>query len=286
MLENDISIEPIEIDSLVSMIKMAYSFENWERVISLSTTLLDSVKDIRLEQSQLIKTNKRLNRHISYYFGYSYLMKGLAHQKLKQYSKSIECVSYYADLSWLDDKTESAKIVIEDFHFFSRANSLTLEILTGNKYKMSEYIDYLENNSDQVLSGLITILESAIVHHFNIDNEISLLMRHVRDYSFYKEQVIASKYLSLQYMLALYNYLNKKYSYALDYTIHSLVASDKLNNDKYFKKSVALFEILKTHASVPQLTEYSNILNKIFKGEMENEESLNFSSYFVGSSEQ
>lgn len=42
-------------------------------------------------------------------------MKGLAFQKLKQYSKSIECISFYSDLTWLDDSTEESAIVISFF---------------------------------------------------------------------------------------------------------------------------------------------------------------------------
>ncbi|KKO52358.1 hypothetical protein [Paenibacillus sp. DMB20] len=41
MLENTILVDEIDSDTLVSMIKMAYAFENWEKVISLSDDLLE-----------------------------------------------------------------------------------------------------------------------------------------------------------------------------------------------------------------------------------------------------
>lgn len=103
-------IDHVDIDTLVSMSKMAYSFENWDKVISISDELLRIANLIykgRLGQPISIQTGyKKINRPIVYYFGYGHLMKGLAYQKLKFYNKAKECIAYYEDLSWLDDSSE------------------------------------------------------------------------------------------------------------------------------------------------------------------------------------
>ncbi|MNL76093.1 hypothetical protein D3C87_2020000 [compost metagenome] len=65
-----------------------------------------------------------------------------------------------------------------------------------------------------------------------------------------------------------------------------MIQADKKNNDSYFKKSVALFEVLKSNASDSQLSEYSIILNKIFKGENEYEKSTYSRSHFIKSTKQ
>lgn len=275
--------DPVEMDTLVKMIKMAYAFENWEKVLILSTKLLDTAnKILQTEQKHLVK----LDRHIAYYFGYSYLMKGLAFQKSEQYPKSFKCIAYYSNLDWLNDDTTECKKIIRDFKSFAKANGLTLEILSGNKSKLNDYVRFIVENPDQILSGLITILESALAFSYSVDNELSFLMHHIKDASHYKEQVVAAKYLSLHYLLACYKYTNGSYSEAVDLILHTIIHADKQNNDSYFKKSVALFEVLKPNSSVTQQNEYSIILNKIYEGGDNNEKSTYPGNHFIKSVKQ
>ncbi|MDR0270485.1 hypothetical protein [Paenibacillus sp.] len=279
MIENYTSIEQIDIDTLVNMVKMAYEFENWREVISLSASLLDSAETINNNPYKGLHVGLETKRHISYYFGYSYLMKGLAFQKLKMFPYAFECIDYYSDLSWLDDSTDEANTVIEDFRKFAKGNLLTLEILTGNKTKLSEYVEFLEQNHDQILSGLITLLESAIYHGYSIDRELEQLTYYVQD-SYHADKVLATRYLSFSFMLSLYDSLNNNLKNAINRSLHNLVFSDKIGNDNYFKKSVILFETLKPHASASQLRDYSTLIKKIFEGEISNEEGFNFSHRF------
>lgn len=277
MDEEILQDELIEIDTLVKMIKMAFSFENWTKVLDLSNQLIIKAKSTYEQDSR-----PKMERHIAYYFGYSYLMKGLAYQKLKEYLLSSECITYYSDLNWLNDSSVESLTIIEDFKRFAKGNFLTLEILSGNNNKLDEYIQFLLDNPNEIISGLITILESAIVYSYNVDDKLSNLLNYVQRFSHDEEQVMGVKYLSVYYMHALYSYKLKKFTDALDSTIHTLIKSDKLDNDKYFKKSIALFEILKAYATVSHLKEYSSILNRIAKGEIEDEKDNYFSNSSVG----
>lgn len=283
MVEKLTSTEYIDADTLVNMVKMAFAFEDWEEVISLATNLLESAKGNINKPNIVTGEKNRTKRHISYYFGYSYLMQGLAFQKLKCYTKSLECIEHYRDLSWLNDSSDEANTIIDDFNMFATANLLTLEILTGNIDKLSDYVQFLEHNQDQILSGLITILESAILHSYNVDHVLDKLKKYIRDPSTYSEQVVATKYLPYCFLLALYYSLNNNIQNAINMSLHNLVESDKIGNDKYFKKSVVLFETLKLHASSLQTMEYSLLINKIFEGEISNEKGINLSHRFSSS---
>ena len=274
MNEDNLLVESVEIDTLVNMVKMAYAFENWDKVLTLADQLLVKAKDCQCRQFP--KT--RAHRHFAYYYGYSHMMKGLAYQKLKEYSLSAQCVTAYSDLNWLNDSSEECMKVIEDFKLFAKGNALTLEVLTGNRAKYDEYVHFINDHPEEALSGMITILESAVFYSYNVDDNISKLLRLLPNPTYGEDRVTEAKYLSVYYMLALYNYKNKNFSQALDNTIHTLVESDKMCNDKYFKKAVALFEVLKTRATVSQLNEYSNILNKIVKGEMEVEKNTAYNN--------
>ncbi|MWV42192.1 hypothetical protein GRF59_00980 [Paenibacillus sp. HJL G12] len=277
------ALSQIKIDTLVNMIKMAYAFENWEEVISLSESLLEIANLTKYSERQM-QCSDSMEKPVVYYFGYSYLMKGLALQKLRAYTESIDCVIRYSDLSWVEDTNQENKYYTDSFKVFAKANLLTLEILLGNKDKLPDYIEVLHENEDEILPGLITVVESALVHDFNADLQITQLVPYISNYHHYNRPVRIAYYLTVHYLLALYHYKNKKYSDAINFTLHNLTISDRLGNDKYFKKSVALFELLKTHATVPQITEYSSILNSILKGEIENEESFDLNS-IIGSAE-
>ncbi|MNH93835.1 hypothetical protein D3C73_464440 [compost metagenome] len=283
--DSDQIVEPIEIDTLVSMLKMAYSFENWDKVISISVDLNRAANRIYKEHIQHTSfgrqiSHEKMERSLVYYFGYSYLMKGLAFQKLKLYGKAKECVAYYSDLNWLDDSSEVSRKAISDFHFFARANMLALEVLTGNLDFLPGYVDFLLNNPKEVLPGLITIIETAISNGFNVDAEIDLLTSITLDFNIYENRVDSANYLFFKYLLALYQFKNENYSEAINYTLQIFTLSDKLGDDKCFKKAMVLFEAFRNHASVSQMEQYLAIQKTIFKGAIEDEEGIDLSTSF------
>ena len=269
-MDSDAPFDEIDIDTVVSMIKKANSSENWEQIISLSDHLLNMTTPTNHNKTDM-------KEPMVYYLGYSHLVKGIALQKLKLYKESMDCIHQYADLSWLEDGQES-KNYIELFRTWAKANALTLEILMGNKEKLPEYLNLLLSNSEEVLPGIVSIIESALVHNYNVDYEIAQLAPYITEYKHHDGPTRINYYLTVHYLLALYFWKNKKFDIAISYTLHLIAVSDKLSNDKYFKKSVAIFDVLKTHASDLQINEYSNALNMILKGEIENEESFDFDS--------
>lgn len=269
------ALSQIKIDTLVNMIKMSYSFEDWNEAISLSESLLE-LAHLTKEPEKRFSCLDSMEKPPVYYFGYSYLMKGLALQKLRSYSESKECVNRYSDLSWVEDSSEESQYYIDKFKVFAKVNALTLDILSGNKEKLPEYLHVLMDNGDEIIPGLITIIESALAHDFNVDSEIEQLTPYIAKYKHQNRPVRISYYLTVHYLLALYYYKNRQYTDAITYTLHNITLSDKLRNDKFFKKSITLFEFLKTYANDSQTAEYSRILNSIFKGEIENEESFDF----------
>lgn len=291
LADSDELVGPVEIDTLISMLKMAYSFENWDKVISISVEVYRAANRIYKEHIQHKSfgrqiTHEPMNRPLVYYFGYSYLMKGLAFQKLKLYGKAKECVAYYSDLNWLDDSSEVSQKTIADFHFFAEANMLALEVLTGNFDYLPRYVDFLLNNPQEVLPGLITIIETAITHGYHVDAEIDLLTNAERDFRTYDDRVESANYLFFKYLLSLYRFKQEDYTEAINTTLQIFTLSDKIGDDKCFKKAVALFEALRNHASVSQIEQYQDIQKTIFKGAIEDEEGINLRTHFGRNLEQ
>lgn len=276
--------EPLDLDSLVNLIQSNYTIENWEEVLSLSDQLMQLAKEVHQELIETDSTSHVYKDHIIYYFGYSHLMNGLSYQKLGDFTKSREYISFYANLDWLDDSTETGKYLIEHFKFFSSANELQLDILDGKKDRLPEYVQFLDANPDQVLQGLINILRSANQFHYDVDSIITHLSAYVEEYTHYNDKVKAAHYLSYQYQLALYRNMNEEHSTAIDITLHILDAADEMRNDKYFKKAISLFEILRKFGTVSQLKTCYDILNKILmRGDLPNEKRYSSRSNSVGS---
>ncbi|MCM3782031.1 hypothetical protein M3231_03510 [Neobacillus mesonae] len=277
--------EPLDLDTLVKLTQINYTIENWEEVLSLSDDLMALAKEVHKELVETESTTHIFKQHIIYYFGYSYLMTSLSYQKLGDYNKSREYISFYADLDWLNDQSETGKLIIQDFKFFASANEIQLDVLDGNKDKVPEYVQFLDENPEQVLQGLINILRSANQFNYRVDSDITKLSEHVENYIAYSgDKVRSAHYLSYQYQLALYKHKKQEHVAAIDIALHVLVASDLLNNDKFFKKAISLFEVIKKYGTVSQLKSCYDILNDIImRGDLSNEKDHSFSSNPVGS---
>ncbi|MBP1999658.1 hypothetical protein J2Z69_000677 [Paenibacillus shirakamiensis] len=263
------SYDHLEIDTLVNMINMAYAFENWEKVISLSEQLLKSIT-INVTDDFKTKNYILMEKPIIYYFGYSHLMKGLGLQKQNALTRARECVSQYSDLSWVSNG-QNNQYYIEQFKMAAKANLITLDLLTGNKERLPEYLDFLFNNPIEILPGLITILEAALSNNYSIESEIDQLVPLMTGINI-EQSFEISQYLSIHYLISIYFCRNKNYSKAIKYALHTISISDRLNNDMYFKKSILLYEQMKIYATSAQIEEFSTELKLMFRGEMDNEE--------------
>ncbi|WP_211745705.1 hypothetical protein [Paenibacillus sp. Marseille-Q4541] len=275
--------EPLDLDTLVKLIKINYSIENWEEVISLSDELITLAKEVHKELVETDSTSHIFSQHIIYYFGYSYLMTSLSNQKLGDYIKTREYISFYANLDWLNDSTETGKLIIQDFKFFASANNLQTDVLDGKQERFPQYVQFLDKNPEQVLQGLINILRSANQFNYNVDSEIAQLTKHIEGYTYYREKIRTAHYLSYHYQLALYRHKRQEHSIAIDITLHILHTADKLGNDKYFKKAISLFEIIRKFSSVSQLKTCYDILNNIImRGDLSDEKDHSFRNDPVG----
>ena len=277
--------ESLDLDTLVKLIQINYTLENWEEVLSFSDELMTLAKEIHKELVETESTSHEFKQHIIYYFGYSSLMKSLSYQKLGELNKSREYISFYANLDWLNDSTETGTFIIEDFKFFASANTLQIDVLDGKQERIPEYVEFLVKTPEQALQGLINILRSANQYNYDVESEINQLKQHIKDYTHYKEKVKAAHYLAYQYQLALYRHKRQEHSVAIDLTLHILFAADQLGNDKYFKKAISLFEVIRKFGSVSQLKLCYDILNDIImRGDLSDEKSRSFRSTPAGTS--
>ncbi|MCP3780602.1 hypothetical protein NLX74_19645 [Paenibacillus sp. MZ03-122A] len=97
-----------DLDTLVNMIKLSFSFADGANMIALCDRLYSHVNQ-KYQELQLYKARKKpiqpihTKRPLVYYYGYSHLMKGMAFQKQGKYEAARDCIEKYAELGWFND---------------------------------------------------------------------------------------------------------------------------------------------------------------------------------------
>ncbi|MFB5675159.1 hypothetical protein ACE3NQ_11525 [Paenibacillus terreus] len=247
---DDLHLDDLRIDSLVDLIRASFFLEEWSKMFQISDKLLLSANKVYSKQKKALEAGKRYvfddrKRHIVYYLGYSHMSKGIALYNMKRFEESKECIKQYIDLSWLDDGSKEAKEEVEFFKLFARGNSYTVCLLEGELEVLDSYVQFLkESRPEELFPGLITILEAALRHNFNVDEVIQSFKTDVLNtISYYENQNNMTRHLTKYYhKMSLYLFREGNYKEAVHYTLKALELSDKFNDMVFDKKSTALFE--------------------------------------------
>ncbi|MNB89948.1 hypothetical protein D3C75_369990 [compost metagenome] len=232
-----LELDGIAADSLVDMIKLSFSWENWPAVIEVSDKLFEVIA-ITYDTSQNIiemSPKPQLKRSIVYYFGYSLLMKGVGYQKTGQYAESRRCINQYEDLSWIMQLDEEGYAEAAFFKEMAVANGYVIELLEGNSGVLQEYVRFLQSLAKkELLNGMLTVLESAIKYNYSIDWVLDL----------FEDQI-------------------EEISSILDI----LQICSKLEDEAGFRKSIAFYELIRNRASDSQQEMYQGIIKNILERE-------------------
>lgn len=266
------------VDSLADMLRATYSIEEWDTMIHVADRLYSSIQKL-YEEGQLrqgkgqsnIKTN--LKRTIAYYFGFSMTAKGVALQKMGDYAAARNCIKRYAELGWIYGLDKKGQEEVAYYKMLARANTYVLDLLEGKTDTLSEYVQFIHQSEvEELLPGIITILESALVHNYNIDWVLEEFKSDLDALDGeYETDVNKRYYIDHLYYMALYFFKNGNIHHALNIAIKGLRMSDKLRDNTGFKKLNALFISFRIHATKEQQEKYDglnkNILGRVLKDE-------------------
>lgn len=264
-----LELDGINADSLVEMLKAAFTLENWDGILTIADKLyseIDCIYTVNQKERELgLKVTRfNLRRSVVYYYGYSMCLKGIALQKQRRYDEALACIGKYSDLEWLNVTDAGSRKEIEYYREIAVANRYVIELNRGNTGVLESYLHFIQHHEDELLPGLITILESAIAHNYSIDLILAQFEARVSAMSdYYKTERNIRYYIDYIYLLSKYYSINDKFYDAIHTLLKSLSASVKLRDDTGFKKSVALFESLREHATSCQLKEYRSIMLQI-----------------------
>lgn len=262
-----LELDGVNADSLIDMIKMSFSWGNWLAIIEISDKLLE-VSAITYDSIQLNLSKKPLKRSIAYYFGYSQCLKGIAHQKLGEFPEARKCISQYADLSWIKALDEKGFAEIEYYKNIAIANAYVIDLLEGQVDVLPDYVEFIRNNAkEELLAGLITVLESSIKHNYSVDWVLDEFKGQVEELSSKEKREDVRYYIDYIYLHAIYLYKRKKYLDSINLILDIMILSVKLNDGTGFRKIVAFYEIIRSHASSSQQEKHLEIMQNILERE-------------------
>lgn len=276
-----LQLDGVRIDSLVDLLKAAYTLEDYTMMTEIADRLLVVAERIHSRQKKALDSGAQYfhfegSRHIVYYFGFSSLMKGIAFEKMEKYEEAKQCIQLYSDLSWLNDNSEEANKEISIFKMFAEANILAINVLEGKQDRIDDYIKFLSSSRiEEFLPGIMTIINSAIAHDFSVDYILEKFEKNIEDSIATCIQRGEAVYIAkFYYRCSIYNLKMKRHKLAIHNILQALEKSDRLNDVTVFKKCVALFESIRNYADESQAKRYSSLMIKIARGELENEKTI------------
>ena len=158
-------LKSLKPDIIVEMLEMAVAFENWNKVMERADMLYQCVQSIHEERQEyrskgVPAPHINIERPLVYYYGFSHLMRGMAHQKMGQVDQARACIDQYAELGWLEDLDEVGMQVVQEFRHKAQVNRYALEIEAGQVQLLEEFVNFLLEHPEEWLAVLKVITEA------------------------------------------------------------------------------------------------------------------------------
>ncbi|MET3210927.1 UNVERIFIED_CONTAM: transcriptional regulator with XRE-family HTH domain [Paenibacillus sp. PvR008] len=171
--------ENYQLDALLKLANVYYQVNDCETTIQyakelevISTNIYHQQIHAKLKKREVKPLNTE--RHLIAYYGQAYLMQGNAREKQGLYEEAMEFIPYYADLTGFEGLDEIGILEARRFEMWAEANRLNLEILMGNMTSLPVYVELIKSNPEEILLGLLTIMESANIYNHTIDDILIL----------------------------------------------------------------------------------------------------------------
>ncbi|MBO8163659.1 MAG: helix-turn-helix transcriptional regulator [Brevibacillus sp.] len=224
--------ENYRLDALLQLANVCFTLHRWKDVERYADELRELAKMVY--QHELCKKRRNITdeplqteRHLVVYYGQGFLLKGAALEMQKEYEQAKRYVEAYADLSWFELLDETGMSEVEKFKVWAKANHYTLEILTGNFGILDEYTEYLAGHPDEILPGLIAIMEAANKFGYDVDHVIDRFATSISRFENVQDAVNLDRHFQFRCHKAVYEFTKGRFQHGIDETLHCLYLSRK-----------------------------------------------------------
>ncbi|AKG37813.1 hypothetical protein VK70_16540 [Paenibacillus durus ATCC 35681] len=263
---------PLELllDSLVELLKIYFFIHNWNHIVKVSDELIEQSQAVfgerkrRKSNSNSLRADTvRLRRSLIHYYGQGYLCKATALQKMGDLEEARIEIARYADLSWLEPANTEEEQEVQKYASWAKANLYTLDILAGRKDTLKEYVEFLRNNPEEILSGLATIIQSANKYDFSIDDILWKFFDEISGFESYNDSVSMERRLRLAIQMSIYYFRRGKFSEGIESCLKALDLAVTTNNQTVFAEAVTLFEAYRAYTGPPHEEVFKTVIEQM-----------------------
>ncbi|MEF2966760.1 helix-turn-helix transcriptional regulator [Paenibacillus sp. M1] len=249
-----------QLDALKDLCNIYRSLRQWDRMEILAREMERKAKihyfAVPRSERKIQELQKKLSRPLFVYIAYPNLLYAAAFEGRGDYEQSLQFTYEYADLSWVKETDERTLHWLKLFKDWSQANIYTNKLLSGDLDVLEDYVLYVKDRPDEILTALSNIVYTADRYHIDVDHIIRQFEAQIESYEhpqtndFYKGQVIPSGFSEFLHKLALY-YLRKG-----DYT----------NGFKYMRNGMDYYVNINKLllANMAMLNQYNSVLEPSF----------------------
>lgn len=270
-IDNDVYLLSEHIHALdkgFDLFRLSYRQNNWDeadRIANQILSLAEHLYENKKKWGEIVSPlNQMIKRPLIFYFGYGYLAKSIVYQKQGLFDRAREYIAKYADLGWYENATNEDIEEIERFKGFSKANGYAVDLLSGKRGLLKEYIDFIQDNDEETLPGLITIFEAANLNEWNMnDYYYSSIPEQLDAFSELEDLGNRVYYVKLLNQLAAYSLNQRRNDIAINYMLDYMQIAVTMDLYREFFTIIAMFENVRSLATTEQLSKYKNILQEV-----------------------
>lgn len=278
--------EALALDGLFMLIQVYAVRFNWAEVENYSDEL-SKLAWALYERKVWKEPDFQPKRPLVFYYGKAFLFKSGTYEYRGMYDESRKWIAEYADLSWFAGLDDEAKAEVELLKMFARANYMCVDIKAGNRSRIPEYVSFLEEHPDEIVEGLITLIESANRHDFYIDDVLDKFADHIEQYrrfgrdnwlareaigsEYTKEPPYVFRYAVFFQSYSIYNFRKGSYVEGITNILQSMTMSIKSSSkDIHVSVTMAIFELHRQFATEAQINEFNKLCKEVWENEKEN----------------
>lgn len=263
------------LDKAFELFRICYKQNDWneaKKIIRHMHKVSENLYKTQQKYGDISPLQLPMKRPLIFYIGYSYLAESIVYQKQGLYEEARSCISHYENLDQYNLSDPESQEEVNRFKIFAKANSYAADLLAGNFEILLEYHNFIKSDDEEVLPGLITILEAANLNNWNVDHILNDHLPHdLEAFASYEDIGNRVYYIKLLSQLALYTFNKKSYHDTINYILEYLAIAVNMDVYREFITNAAMYEKVRKLASTEQQLRYEIII----KGVLTNEKNIN-----------
>ena len=263
--------EEVQLDAIKDLVNLYNAIHLWDKVDAWSRELERKAEFQLKIQYRRRKNKRRLTVYPLFtYSAYANLMISTVYSAGREYHKAIKYMHKYMRIIEIENPTEEDQEIINLFKKWGEGNRQLYQLMLGQENVIDSYLNYIECNPEEILAGLINILQAADEYSFNVDyalkrfkEQILLFNTDMHNKGSYNDQRLNQGYKFFYYELAKYQINQCNYSTGIDTLLMCLDLSSSSEDDMMCVKCLDLYGEYRSEANETQIKKYKKVIEKL-----------------------